>query len=65
MLNEVGALVKIGDIALVTEIRSLGVRLFYILLSEYKTLRTCPPTEIFLLNILQSVGNVSGAIIFV
>lgn len=59
LLNEYSALIKVGDIALITEIRSLGVRLFYALMNEYKVLKNCPPIEqLFVLPVLQSVGNV-------
>lgn len=58
ILNEFSTLVHIGDIALVAEIRSSGVRLFHTLMSEYTTLRTCPPVDKFMLIILQSIGNV-------
>lgn len=57
-MNELNTLIKVGDIALVNEIRSSGVKLFYTLISEYKIMKSCSFTEQFLLNILQSIGNV-------
>jgi hypothetical protein len=58
ILKELNELNKIGDIALVTDIRSSGVRLFYALMSEYVVFKTCPPIDKFVLAILQTIGNV-------
>ncbi|KAE9544479.1 hypothetical protein AGLY_000020 [Aphis glycines] len=58
IFNEFNALIKIGDIALVADIQSSGVWLFYTLMSEYAILKTCPFIEKFVLNMLQSIGNV-------
>lgn len=57
-MSELDTLKRIGDIALVAEIRVSGVRLFYAIMTEYTVLKTCPPIEKFVLNILQSIGNV-------
>lgn len=64
ILNEFNALIKIGDIALVTEVHSLGVKLFYTFMSECTLLRTCSPIEKFVLAVLQSLGNVCNSIHF-
>lgn len=58
LLNEFNALIKVGDIALVTEICSSGVRLFYAIMNEYAVLKSCLPIDKYMLAILQSVGNV-------
>lgn len=58
ILSELDTLKRIGDIALVAEICVSGVRLFYAIMTEYTVLKTCPPIEQFVLNILQSIGNV-------
>jgi len=65
MFNEYNELIKIGDIALVTDIQSSGVWLFYTLMSEYAIVRTCPSIEKFMLTILQSIGNVFITLIII
>lgn len=56
-------MIKAGDISLISEISSSGVRLFYAIMSEYKILSTCPPIKKFVLGILQIIGNVCNNLI--
>jgi len=62
--NEYSAVIKIGDVALAAEIRSLGVRLFYTLMNEYAVLKTCTPIDKYILAMLQSIGTVCLTIFF-
>ncbi|XP_050432163.1 ectopic P granules protein 5 homolog [Adelges cooleyi] len=58
LISEISTLLKVGDVALVAELRSSGVKFFYMLLSEYTILKTCPTIEKFAFVILQTVGKV-------
>ncbi|XP_050538200.1 ectopic P granules protein 5 homolog isoform X2 [Daktulosphaira vitifoliae] len=58
IISELAALSKVGDIALMSKLKSSGVQIFYKIIKDYEILKTCPAIETFILVILQSIGKV-------